>query len=798
MTATTSDEIVFPGPDEIEGFWALDKMHAPRPVTPLSFDLIVRTLSEGFTKAQAEYDCPMMASSREINHYFYMAFHPIPDEAELADRMTRYHDKLAEKVPGVGKTWEEEWKPAVRARNEGERTADYSGLSDEELVAKLDEYTDEMRHQWWIHGHINFVLLSSSAFCDLYDELMEPEESTESYQALQGFHTRSVDAQRGLWDLSRRAKASPALSELLRTREPAEILVALEETEEGRAFKAELDAFLFEFGWRHDAVYDLADVPWREDPSIPLASIAGLMELGDDEDPEAQYQKNVATREALMAKVREKLADDPEKLARLEKLYEAAVYSFPLTEDHAFYIDQLGVSVFRRFVLMLGDRLVAKSVLDAADDVFFLYRDELVDALRNGGDRRALAAGRRASMEKAAQVVPPGALGTPPPPPDAPDPFMDALVIRLLGVVPPEDNPDPNVLRAVSGSPGSYTGTARVVRSLAEGTDLEDGRGHGLRDDPAALGAAVLDRRCDRLRRRRRALALRHRGPRVRQAGRRRHAGRHQRDPDRPDHHRRRHERHRLPRRPPGLTNGRPVGRPPSAAAAPVGLPLARLRSALSASPPESVVRRHEVAHGPTLSAGCGLFHLQACAGRPGFRHSRRMLPSSSAHHRSSAAVAGRERVQAGVERGFVGEPEPELEKWAGLAEPGLRGQVDGDALLLETLDEQGDGDVVREPDRDVQARPGTGRGRRSTPRRRARRADRGGADAVPGRCDGCAEVAVELTRGDEGGEGAWVRCGGWVSTSARVARRASASSGGQTMKPSRSDGEMVLEKLPT
>ena len=78
-------------------------------------------------------------------------------------------------------------------------------------------------------------------------------------------------------------------------------------------------------------------------------------------------------------------------------------------------------------------------------------------------------------MEKAAQVVPPGALGTPPPPPDAPDPFMDALVFRLLGVVPPEDNPDPNVLKAVSGSPGSYTGTARVVRSLAEGMDLEDG-----------------------------------------------------------------------------------------------------------------------------------------------------------------------------------------------------------------------------------------------------------------------------------------------------------------------------------
>ena len=49
--------------------------------------------------------------------------------------MTRYHDKLATKVPGVGKRWEEEWKPEVRARNEAERTADYDGA--------------ERRRSWW-------------------------------------------------------------------------------------------------------------------------------------------------------------------------------------------------------------------------------------------------------------------------------------------------------------------------------------------------------------------------------------------------------------------------------------------------------------------------------------------------------------------------------------------------------------------------------------------------------------------------------------------------------------------------
>ena len=69
-------------------------MHAPRPITPLSFDLVVHTLAEGFTKAQAEYDCPIMVTAKEINHYFYVAFHPIPDEAEIAaPACSTYHEQ---------------------------------------------------------------------------------------------------------------------------------------------------------------------------------------------------------------------------------------------------------------------------------------------------------------------------------------------------------------------------------------------------------------------------------------------------------------------------------------------------------------------------------------------------------------------------------------------------------------------------------------------------------------------------------------------------------------------------------
>ena len=77
-----------------------------------------------------------------------------------------------------------------------------------------------------------------------------------------------------------------------------------------------------------------------------------------------------------------------------------------------------------------------------------------------------------------APAAPPVPAAPPPPPADAPfDPFMDALVVRLLGMVPPDPDAvhDDNVLTGVTGSPGTATGRARVVTTLAQATELEEG-----------------------------------------------------------------------------------------------------------------------------------------------------------------------------------------------------------------------------------------------------------------------------------------------------------------------------------
>ena len=175
------------------------------------------------------------------------------------------------------------------------------------------------------------------------------------------------------------------------------MLDALDATAEGRQFLADLRAFLDDFGWRSDGIYEVADPTWREDPTIPLNTIQGYLALDDEHNPEHTLARATARREELADAVRVKLSGDPAKLARFNELMDAAQHNLRVTEDHSFWIDQMGTAAFRRFCLDVGQRLVDKGVLGDVDDVFFLYKDELRAALREGkpGHETVCRAARR-------------------------------------------------------------------------------------------------------------------------------------------------------------------------------------------------------------------------------------------------------------------------------------------------------------------------------------------------------------------------------------------------------------------
>ena len=68
----------------------------------------------------------------------------------------------------------------------------------------------------------------------------------------------------------------------------------------------------------------------------------------------------VQLREALLAQARQRLAGEPEKLARFNELYEMARHYLPITENHNYYIDQIGDAVMRLPILEIGRRCVIR------------------------------------------------------------------------------------------------------------------------------------------------------------------------------------------------------------------------------------------------------------------------------------------------------------------------------------------------------------------------------------------------------------------------------------------------------
>jgi len=153
---------------------------------------------------------------------------------------------------------------------------------------------------------------------------------------------------------------------------------------------------------------------------------------------------------------------------------EASKHNISVTEDHGYWIDQMSTAAFRRFSLDVGQRLVERGMLEQPDDIFFLTRAEMRDAIGGtGDDLKAAVAERRAKMQEAARIVPPDHLGAVTAP--NADPFFIAVVDKMLGFLPIEPSSDPDVIVGVAASPGTIQGTAKVVRSLVEASKLQQG-----------------------------------------------------------------------------------------------------------------------------------------------------------------------------------------------------------------------------------------------------------------------------------------------------------------------------------
>ena len=182
--------------------------------------------------------------------------------------------------------------------------------------------------------------------------------------------------------------------------------------------------------------------------------------------PDDAHDRLVETRSAAEAAALAALGSSPRRLRSFRSLLAETQRLVPVREEQ---VRELTIAwpIMRRAVLRMGEELVRRGAVEVADDVFFLTKAEVLEALRTNARPAADVEGRRARREEQKRLVPPLNVGR-----------MNALLRRLWNSFPTmlgASRSDTALVSGVPAAPGRATGRVRVVRGPDEFDELQPG-----------------------------------------------------------------------------------------------------------------------------------------------------------------------------------------------------------------------------------------------------------------------------------------------------------------------------------
>jgi pyruvate,water dikinase len=444
----TEVEIAWQNPEDAKLTWRWSKMAFPEPLTPLMQSYLPYH-TQGWARANRKQGTPGAVRTRFAHGYFYTIWEMVGlttwEEAgaawEKAERVTPAR-------------WAEEWLPEIKVTLERLRAIELTALANDDLARALQEALLVQIRHWEIHAHMGSSPLGAvQRLVDWYLERFPGTPESEPYRLVQGQLNTSLESGHALWQLSQMVTSAIA-----------ENLSAGAWTQLPEPFRAQFEAYLDRFGQRTQALADPASPTWREEPA-PVARLILSYAKGQVADPYLELERLRGEREAFTAEVRAKLAADERD--KFEQLLDCALANNPLTEDHAFWLDQQTVAIIRDICAQFEQRLVAAGAIDRRSDIAYLTLNELVlwgfglaDPLRPRITERKLEHARNR------QISPPDFIGAPPEP--------QSWVDRFGGPAEPLAAA-PGQIRGVGASAGLVRGPARVVRTLDEAQALRQG-----------------------------------------------------------------------------------------------------------------------------------------------------------------------------------------------------------------------------------------------------------------------------------------------------------------------------------
>ncbi|MCB0106474.1 MAG: hypothetical protein KDE53_11210, partial [Caldilineaceae bacterium] len=309
--------------------------------------------------------------------------------------------------------WHDELLPEIKQHLAYFESSDLRGMSLDQLRAHLAEAMRRTECIGAIHHKILMpMLFAMSQFEEFYCELFDGATALDALRLTQGFDNLTMKSDAALWQLSRTARVLPDVHTILSKHAASEVMPALEKSPAGKSFLAELRGWLAEYGQRLNAVFNLNEPSWIEEPTPAIQNLQAYITLPDRQ---AELKNGVVVeRETAVSEARATLAGYPQPVvARFETLLKAAQIAAVVHEDHNVWIDQRFFYHIHRIITAFGTRLAQAGIIAAADDVFYLTPEEL-QASRHSS-LKPLVQQRKTEMTQFGQMTPPPMLGTAPP-----------------------------------------------------------------------------------------------------------------------------------------------------------------------------------------------------------------------------------------------------------------------------------------------------------------------------------------------------------------------------------------------
>ncbi|MGE0881002.1 MAG: PEP-utilizing enzyme [Acidimicrobiia bacterium] len=485
-------------------FWFRETVHWPRPLRPFETMFLQNAL---VSLSQANHRLYSVPAARGIDFrllhgYCYLSPACIDDPAVVETRA----DRFAERAGHYYERWDDlyaTWIDDVRAlidKIDAVAIADlpdlvglgevHRGGSRGRIHALVSAYHAlvDLGVELWA-AHFEFLNLGYGAYLDYFAFCRSVLPSITDLDVAKTVAGIEVDAFRPDRELRRLAALAVSLGigDRFVDGPTAALLHFLRTDLAGQTWLADYVAVQdpwFNYstgtGFYHD------DAVWIDNPEYPLGFVASYVTqllAGNSFDDVSTLV--AAEREVLAADIRLRLSEAD--AARFDEKLALARTVFHFVENHNFYIEHWGMSLLWRKFRTLSQRFVDAGFWPNVDDFFLLRPEEIDTALwdllaswANASAARGPrywppeVARRAAILDACAASSPPPALGRPP------AVITEPFTIMLWGVTSEAlarwlDTPRCSTMTGLAASPGVVEGRARVLTSVDELDDVEDG-----------------------------------------------------------------------------------------------------------------------------------------------------------------------------------------------------------------------------------------------------------------------------------------------------------------------------------